>query len=197
MEQALQVTLELLAERSFDDISISEILERSGQSAGQFYARFASKEAVFQELCRRFEAGVQDRVEAEMIGWAGLPLAERVRRLVRLVAILNVENRPVLRSMLLRVWRDPGGHERLAKEVRNERFERLLLEQLRAEGADGCGATADERSVRGAMEIIAAACRHELLFGPLARAEIDDRRIEELVDLLTRFALGVLTGEME
>lgn len=195
LQGVLDATRELLAEKTFDELSITEILARSGQSTGRFYARFSGKEAVFQELCRRFESQVQEQVAEEVARWEGLPLATRVERLVRLVAMLNVENRPILRSMLLRVWREPGGHSRLAGEVRDEGFEELLLQGLRVGGRDGRRPAPTERAVRWAVEIVSVTCRHELLFGGLFDAEMDDPRVEEMLAVLTGLALHGLTGE--
>lgn len=195
MNEALDATMELLEERSFDEISITEILDRAGQSAGQFYARFSSKEALFLELCRRFEVRVRDRVTAELARWRDLDRPERIRRLVRLVADLNIENRPLLRSLLLRLWRDPGGHNRMADEIRSESFDELVLRELGRLDAAGGAVRLDERSARLVMEVVAVTCRHELLFGSLHDAESGDARLDELLDLLTRLALDELAGE--
>lgn len=194
MNEVLDATLELMSSRSFDDLSISEILDRADQSAGQFYARFGSKEAVFRELCRRFEAGVRDRVEEEIGRWDGLGLPERVRRLVTLVAALNVENRPILRSMFLRIWREPGRHDRIAGEIGSEGFDRLILRELWPGSDGGSPPPERERRVRWAMEVVAVTCRHELLFGALHDAVMDDPRVDELLDVLTRLARDEVAG---
>lgn len=192
MNEALDATLELLEERSFDELSIARILDRAGQSAGQFYARFSGKEALFLELCRRFENRVRDRVAGELADWRHLERRERMRRLVELIAALNIENRPLLRSLFLRLWRDPGGHRRMAREIASESFDALMLRELRrgdeAEGSAGI----DEPAARLVLEVVAATCRHELLFGSLYDAAIGDQRLQELVDLLTRLVIDEL-----
>jgi hypothetical protein len=138
-------------------------------------------------MCRK-------RVTEEIAEWEGCDLEERVRRLVALVAQLNIENRPVLRSILLRIWRDPGRHDRLAGEIGTGGFDRLLLRKLRSV-SDGEGSSAErERRVRWVMEIMAVTCRHELLFGALHDAEIGDRRVDELLGFLTRLAHDGITA---
>lgn len=191
MERALRATRDLLKRKTFDDISISEILDRAGQSAGSFYARFPSKEHVFIELCRLVESEVRERVSEETAAWGDLPLAERIARLVRLIAELNIEHRDILRSMLLRLWRDPGGHRRVAREIRDEAFERLLTRELL--GGCGDGPEPSERTLRWVMEVVVATSRHELLFGELSDARSGDDRVEEMISVLTGLALHGLT----
>jgi AcrR family transcriptional regulator len=52
-EAILDATARLLAERSFTDLAVSEILTSAGVSRGTFYFYFDSKQAVLAELVRR------------------------------------------------------------------------------------------------------------------------------------------------
>ncbi len=52
-EAILAATAELLAEHSFGDLAVSEILVAAGVSRGTFYFYFDSKQAVLAELVRR------------------------------------------------------------------------------------------------------------------------------------------------
>jgi AcrR family transcriptional regulator len=187
MEQVFAATLALLEEHAFDDVSITDILARSGQSAGQFYGRFANKEAVFTELCRQFEARMQARILAEVAGWGSVDRLERARRLVRLVASLNIENRPVLRSMLLRVWRQADGIATVSTAVRNEGFEKVVLAQLVPPGVE-------ETTVREVFDIISVACREKLLFGDLASSTMDDPAVKRFLSVLTSVVEAILGG---
>jgi AcrR family transcriptional regulator len=52
-EAILAATVRLLADRSFGDLAVSDILESAGVSRGTFYFYFDSKQAVLAELVRR------------------------------------------------------------------------------------------------------------------------------------------------
>ncbi len=187
MEHVLDVTLELLESRSFDDIPMSEILESSGQSAGQFYGRFDKKETVFEELCRRFERGVHARVLGEVEHWKELTRRERLRGLIRLLVTLHVEHRPVLRSAFLRIWRRADGYRRTARAVRDESFERTVLTWL-------APSVEEEAVVREAVDLVTALCRQKLLFGALADASVEDPRTRRFASTLTRCAEHLVFG---
>ncbi len=48
MERFLQATRELLEERSFEEITVADIVERADRTVGSFYARFQDKDAVLR-----------------------------------------------------------------------------------------------------------------------------------------------------
>lgn len=186
-ERVLSATLRLLETRPFDELTMQEILAAAGQSVGRFYGRFANKEALFTEICRRFEAGVQARLLAETEGWSGRPLAERVRGLIDLLARLTIEHRPVVRSLLLRAWGQPGRYRELLAATRDESFERLVLDRL--------GARRPEAEVRRALDLVAVACREKLLFGELATALPEEPRVRDFLAFLAAALLTLLSAE--
>ena len=49
----IDTAFELLEKREFDDISIAELSQRAGYSVGAFYARFKSKDELFEALVAR------------------------------------------------------------------------------------------------------------------------------------------------
>jgi AcrR family transcriptional regulator len=62
LEAILEATEALLEERSFEEISIAEIIVKAGSSTGSFYARFSSKDALLPALYERYHAGLPERV---------------------------------------------------------------------------------------------------------------------------------------
>ena len=56
-ERILDALRELLRERTFDTLSVAEIITAAGVSRASFYFYFAGKQAVLAELVRRADAG--------------------------------------------------------------------------------------------------------------------------------------------
>ena len=60
MEQILEATLELFAERGFSGTSTNHIVDRLGMSVGALYRYFPNKQAILEELNRRYLAHICD-----------------------------------------------------------------------------------------------------------------------------------------
>lgn len=58
----VEATEKLLERRSFEEISIAEIVLKSGSSTGSFYARFPTKEALLPALYARYHASLPERI---------------------------------------------------------------------------------------------------------------------------------------
>lgn len=171
MARVLDATRSLLATRTFDDLAIGEILQASGQSAGAFYARFSGKEALLEALCLEASTAEQRDAVHELQSWARLGSRERGQRFVHLVARLAVANRQLSRTLLLRVWRDPARHARLAEQVTDPEFEARVLRALTGPRRASRAATTD---LRWAVEAVIDSCRHQFLFGRFAHARPDE-----------------------
>jgi AcrR family transcriptional regulator len=104
-EAILDATARLLAEQSFTDLAVSEILGSAGVSRGTFYFYFDSKQAVLAELVRR--AVAQGHAAAEP--WLGNPAdpVAALRTGITAGAQLWQASAPVLRA-IVENWRaDP------------------------------------------------------------------------------------------
>jgi AcrR family transcriptional regulator len=75
----------LIAERALGDVSVADILRRAAVSAGSFYARFGSKDALVRHLADRFWARARDEWADRLdpARWVGQPSAVIVERVVR------------------------------------------------------------------------------------------------------------------
>lgn len=82
-EAILEATEKLLERRAFGDISIAEIVLKSGSSTGSFYARFPTKDALLPALYARYHAGIPERVTRIRGALARKPLT--LRRACRLI----------------------------------------------------------------------------------------------------------------
>lgn len=88
----IEATVELLADRSFDDITVDEIVARAGYTKGAFYHRFDDKASLLRHLLARLTEGAAESW-AEFLDpavWAGSSLEAILDAFVdRLVAIYS------------------------------------------------------------------------------------------------------------
>src|SRR5919112_6138171 len=80
LEKIGRAVEELLATRSFDDISVGDIVRRARCSVGSFYARFESKDDLLPYLYERYDADLQPRMRHRVasVAWEQLSLRETV-----------------------------------------------------------------------------------------------------------------------
>ncbi|HEX5342616.1 MAG TPA: TetR/AcrR family transcriptional regulator [Duganella sp.] len=109
-ERIIEGTIDLLRERSYDQITLAEICERSGVSTGSLYGRVAGKD----ELLRAVQVLVLERMgeqfntESERIAREARGLAQVVPAVVASLGNILKENASVLRSFMLRSASDPA-----------------------------------------------------------------------------------------
>lgn len=104
----LDATSELLAEASFDDISVAQICGRAKLSTGAFYARFTSKKAVLYAIQRRYLSELRGEIQraAEDGQTHRRPLAEVARDMFLLIARGGLGARGVTHAVTAESTRD-------------------------------------------------------------------------------------------
>ncbi|MCZ6835339.1 MAG: TetR/AcrR family transcriptional regulator [Planctomycetota bacterium] len=105
LERLAQATMQLLEEKSFEQISIEEIAKRAGSSVGGFYARFPDKEALYEYLYVQYE-GELAATRSEMFDptrWLDVPLQPRVEAIIVLCLNVIKQRAGFFRTMALRV----------------------------------------------------------------------------------------------
>jgi AcrR family transcriptional regulator len=109
-ERLLDAAEALIAEKSFDEVSVSEICERAGLSVGAFYRRFESKDGLLQVLHERYTERVLHLQAAALdpARWEGVPLAEVVGRIIDEVITTTRTNSGLLRASTRRAQFDPA-----------------------------------------------------------------------------------------
>jgi AcrR family transcriptional regulator len=87
VDRILQALEDLLRHRSFEQISISEIIAGAGVSAGSFYARFPSKRALLPLAYERYSVSAYAQVEEDLrsVAWERLDFRGRIDAAVQLV----------------------------------------------------------------------------------------------------------------
>ena len=133
MNRVLAAAAEILETKSFDELSVGEVVRRAGTSVGAFYGRFGDKESLLQALDERFFMEFERGIDAlmEPSRWRGKPLAFIVRDLTRFLVETYGRERGVLRSLNLkaRLSRDERFRKR-ENRAWNELFphlQRILL----------------------------------------------------------------------
>ncbi len=81
--QILDAALEVIAEKSFDKASVEEIARVAGVSKGSVYLYFPSKQAIIDELVRRYS--LLPPLESLATVFAGVPLESALKTLLPLL----------------------------------------------------------------------------------------------------------------
>lgn len=104
MSQILDAAARILESKSFEELTIAEVVQQAGTSVGAFYGRFKDKEGLLHALDERFfadfERGVQETLSQP--GFSDAPLAHIVRQVTRFLAETYQRQRGLLRSLNLK-----------------------------------------------------------------------------------------------
>jgi len=183
----VEAARDLLAERSWERATVAEIAARAGLTVGAFYARFASKEALFAELERQvFDRTRADVARVARLAATGAPPLELLREQVRAHVRIYRDHGPLVRALITRSHDDAALRERL-RELSRENFA-VVARALESTG------TVDHGDVRLALEFafyaIRSVLREAVLFGEgwsKERKWSDRRIVDETVRLIARY----------
>ncbi len=104
MTQILDAAAQILESKTFEELTLAEVVQQAGTSVGAFYGRFKDKEGLLHALDERFfeefEAGI--RALLTQPGWSQAPLAQIVRDVARFLAETYQRQRGLLRSLNLK-----------------------------------------------------------------------------------------------
>lgn len=196
MTQILDAAARILENKTFEELTLSEVVQQAGTSVGAFYGRFKDKEGLLHALDERFfeefERGVQALLSHP--DWGMTPLRQIVRDLTCFLAETYNRQKGLLRSLNLkaRLYGDSRfkQREQRAWDELYPRFESLLLAR-QAEIRHPNPALA----VRLGFEQLFFTLREILLWQPLRGGP--DYDLETLVDELTRAYLAYLGVQEE
>ncbi len=108
----IDTAFELLEEREFDDISIADLAQKAGYSVGAFYARFKSKNELFDALVMRH---IEQRTTTRERQFATEPDDALVHEVVQGLVDYFWGRRRFWRAALFRSIRDPDFWKPLRK----------------------------------------------------------------------------------
>src|SRR5262245_17361793 len=113
----------VMEEKSFDEATVGEIVERAGLTVGAFYARFEDKNALLACLEERLRDEMNAHADAvDGKGWTRESFERRLREFMGDLVRLYHQRRAVARALVLRSRSDAALHGRL---------DRLNLRNLR------------------------------------------------------------------
>lgn len=191
-ERILAAAETLLADCSFDEISVAGVASVADVSVGGFYARFQGKDALLDALHRRYEERRTARLQAafDLDRWADRRPHDRFRGVIAEIVDLMAEERHVLRTFLLRYWSSPeeasgAFADRLAGLY--DGAARVLLIDRDLMRADD-----PEEATRAAIAIVMGACRDTLVMKPERVPGHPRLTREAFIEYLTSAALGVV-----
>jgi AcrR family transcriptional regulator len=132
LHRILDATTVLLAERSFDEISIDEIVERAGYTKGAFYHRFDGKADLLRHLIRRLTDGALE-AWADFLApeaWEGKGLAPLVEAMIRRLVAIYTRSGNVMRAFAYEVhWGNDPELRAIAAEL-NGRVSAAFLDRV-------------------------------------------------------------------
>jgi AcrR family transcriptional regulator len=179
-------TRKLLALRSFDDITIRDVVRDAGTSIGAFYNRFTDKRALLEHLDIRQTAAALTLWTAffDRPRWQTAPPGEIVHAFVAAAVRAHRQNAGLLRATYfqLRSGDDPDFRTR-ARRV-DQLIRRRLTERLLA-GRDRLAHPAPDRAIPFALLVTASAMREAILFEDL-RLNPGELSDGQLIDELAR-----------
>lgn len=189
LDRFLAAIEELLADQTFDELTIADIAARADRTVGSFYGRFADKDAALRALHARYLAEDLPYLEEFLhpSTWRGERLEAIVRCTTSMFVMAYRHPRPSFRPVILRAATDAAFREQcMAAAARAGRAWRRLIVSRAGEidhPEPGYAADLCYRHVFAVLD-------HELLFGPVlpGSGATDDR----LIDDLTAATLAVL-----
>lgn len=164
LERFVEATAALLAERSFDEITVTDIVRRAHRTVGSFYARFDDKYGVLLELVDRTYARITHVVRAfcDPVRWEGQSLAEFMAESIRLNVQAYRRSARLFRAALIAATSDERFRTRRLEVMGfcAEQQKRFVLTRC-----DEVTAPDPARASDQAFELIVATLDEALLFG--------------------------------
>lgn len=191
-DRILDALESLLATKRFEEITVRELVRRSGSSTGSFYARFPSKETLLPALYERHDRGLHARTANKRgaEGATGETLEETVRAAIRGVVDRYQRRKWFVRAVALHARQHP---ELITDETRRRRNAlhvewraRLLRHREEITHPD------PETAVAFGLFMTITACREKIAFADAPHAASFDLPAERLVEESTRALLAYL-----
>ncbi len=132
-DRILNAAESLLGDRSFDELTISDVVRRAKSSVGAFYTRFSNKDALLDALYQRHQDQAIATMERYLAPeqWESASVEQIVTQIVGFAVRYHRDHRGLLRALVLRgqsphTWRSWS----FQKGSRRTRF-RILPEPVR------------------------------------------------------------------
>ena len=109
LDRLLDAAEGMLESKSFEELSIADLVSKARSSIGAFYTRFSDKEALLDALYVRHQQQAVGTFEElfEPKGWTGVPLPKVVAEWIRFAVDFHRARRGLLRTLVLRSYAKP------------------------------------------------------------------------------------------
>ena len=156
----IETTFKLLQQREFDEISIAELAQKAGYSVGAFYARFRSKDELFDALLAQH---LQDRVTARTRIFKNATDETLVAELMADLVKYYWTRRRFWRAALIRSMKDPAFWEPVRRQ--GLEFGDWLIERIGARAARAL-TEPEQANVRFALQLALGTINNTIINRP-------------------------------
>jgi AcrR family transcriptional regulator len=193
LERVLDAAESLIRERGFDNMTIAEVVQRSGSSVGSIYARFNNKIGLLQGVQVRYHTRVRNNLFAAFSGDhpKDESLEEAVVRIVEVMCRLVLSDPQLFRAFVVLAVFDDGVRVR-GEQANAERREKVM--EILSAHRDEIKHPDAEKAARWTYSMLMAALRERVTYGE--RAELSGQfSDEDIIAEMTRVATCYLAGE--
>lgn len=183
LDRILDAAEWLIAEKSFEDTSVAEIVRRAGSSVGAFYTRFQDKDGLLYALYERYleqaTATADDALDPAR--WEGHDIPEILAAVVRFLVEIYREQGGLIRAFVLRNHTDA---EFRARQERLSHHVSLRLSALLLARPDEIAHPDPERAAVFGLTMVFSTIEGAVLFGETRSSQLtlsDDDLAAELV----------------
>lgn len=171
----------LLADRSFEELTIADVVRHGKSSVGAFYTRFSNKDALLDALYERHQRQAIATMEQHLAPerWESASVEQIIEQIVGFTVRFHRAHRGLLRALVLRGYMKPDWRYETPK-MRNK----LGIASVGALLATRRGEIAHPNAkLAGSLGLlfVLAVLREKMLFGDSTASalRISDRRLEE------------------
>lgn len=193
LERILDALQDLLRTKRFEEITVRELVERSGTSTGSFYARFPTKETLLPALYDRYDAELRRSTSRRSPAPDDASLEEVVQGIARRVVDRMLERRWLTRAVSLHARQHPELLPDELLERRHELHARWRAQLLRH--AERISHPDPETAVAFGLFMMITAIREKLVFADAPHASSFELSPDRLADEGARALLAYLGVE--
>ena len=108
-DRMLDAAETLLGDRSFDELTIADVVRRAKSSVGAFYTRFSNKDALLDALYQRHQEQAIATMERHLAPeqWESASVEQIVTQIVAFAVRFHRTHRGLLRALVLRGYQKP------------------------------------------------------------------------------------------
>jgi AcrR family transcriptional regulator len=170
LERIVQATEDLLRTKSFESVTVRDIVQKAKCPIASFYARFKSKDDLLPHLYERYNARVGPSIEAKVaaIDSKAIDLRKAVELGVDLIIDSYSREKWLLREIALFARRNPGAigsatrSDRKGMHARTAGFFAIFAKEIRHKDA--------VRAAEVGIFLVSSIARESILFGEAPHA---------------------------